>query len=73
MKDIIPKIWLEGVSNLLSGTLTFGSGFVAGASGVKIPGKINFRNMIINNLFSILFGVYPMKILMSLIFERIKK
>ena len=66
-------MFIEAGANAISGLLSFVGGIAGGYFGFKIPGKLNFENFLINQVFQFAIGVYPMKLHVSSLKNRLKE
>ena len=58
---------------MASGLISFVGGLCGGILGLKIPGQFNFSNMVKFQLGSSYFGVLPIKLLISLIKQKMEE
>ena len=67
-------MFIEAGSNAISGMLTFTGAMVGGIMGVKVPGaKFSFKNFALYHLGAAYFGVYPIKIILAYIKQKLKE
>ena len=67
-------MFIEAGSNTISGMLTFTGAIVGGIMGVKVPGaKFSFKNFALYHLGATYFGVYPIKIILAYIKQKLKE
>lgn len=67
-------MFIEAGINAFSGLLTFAGAMTGGIMGVKIPGaKFSAKDAILYHLGAAWFGVYPSKILLSIIKAELKE
>ena len=66
-------MFIEAGINAFSGALTFTGAMAGGIMGVKIPGaRFSAKNALLYNLGAAYFGVYPAKIMLSIIKGKLK-
>ncbi|MDY2727734.1 MAG: hypothetical protein SOV26_01830 [Candidatus Onthovivens sp.] len=65
---------IEAGSNAISGMLTFVGAMVGGIMGVKNPrAKSSIKNFALYHLGAAYFGVYPIKIILTYIKQKLKE
>ena len=70
----LTDMFIEAGSNAISGMLTFTGAMVGGIMGVKVPGaKFSFKNFALYHLGTTYFGVYPIKIILAYIKQKLKE
>ena len=55
------------------GLSALGGGVAGGYFGFKIPGNFNFETFLVNQLFQFVIGVYPLKLHLSSLKNRLKE
>ena len=66
-------MFIEAGANAISGLLSFAGGVAGGYFGFKIPGNLNFEKFLVNQLFQFVIGVYPLKLHLSSLKNRLKE
>jgi hypothetical protein len=66
-------MFIEAGANAISGLLSFAGGVAGGYFGFKIPGNFNFENFLVNQIFQFVIGVYPLKLHLLSLKNRLKE